>query len=529
MYYDYYHHTISADKKGAMFMNKFTIKNFIILGFCLLTSLCADEKKDEQTLNFDEVIYNWSRTFAEVFQLTNQKHYKICNADQCMIKSIDTFLNCIDPHSNLLDPKTYKNMMEATSGEFFGIGVVIDNTRNAKDKQLIIIDTIPDGPADKAGIKPFDKIVEIEGKALEGMSTDEATAMLKGERHTKVHVKVVRENQPEILSFDITRDVIKEQNSLCFHIEDQNIYYLALTMFSDSSARQLEQLLTKAHEKEYKGLILDLRNNSGGLLTSAIDIAGLFLSKGSLVVTTKDKTGKVTEEYRTTRNPITTNIPIFILINNYTASAAEILAGALKIHADSSAHENGNGKKKNHHHNPMVFLVGTKTFGKGSVQEVIPVSNNCAIKITTSLYFLPDDTSIQAVGITPDFEIERCLPPSEQQQWLAQHYGREQALTNHIKLSDKKDDESKEKKEKDSKNNLKTWTERAQQTLLLDNQFCQTITLMNLLAIGQKQCTLDLNTRQKGINFINSIFVAPKKLVLAEVKIATAKGENKTP
>ncbi len=258
------------------------------------------DKKKDQPQNFDEIVYNWSRTFAEVFQLTNQKHYKVCNAEQCMIKSIDTFLSCIDPHSNLLDPKTYKNMLEATSGEFFGIGVVIDNTRNSKDKHLIIIDTIPDGPADKAGLKPFDKIVEIEGKALEGMSTDEATAMLKGERNTKVHVKVMRENAPEILSFDITRDVIKEQNSLCFYLQDQDIYYLSLNMFTDTSARQIEQLLTKAHEKEYKGLILDLRNNSGGLLNSAIDIAGLFLDKGSLVVTTKDKHGKVTEEYRTT-------------------------------------------------------------------------------------------------------------------------------------------------------------------------------------------------------------------------------------
>ena len=478
---------------------------------------------EEKNQNLDEIIYTWARTFAEVFQLTNQKHYKVCNPDQCMIKSIDTFLNCIDPHSNLLDPKTYKNMLETTSGEFFGIGVVIDNTRNSKDKQLTIIDTVPDGPADKAGLKPFDKIVEIEGKALEGMSTDEATAMLKGERNTKVHVKVMRENAPEILSFDITRDVIKEQNSLCFYLQDQDIYYLSLNMFTDSSARQIEQLLTKAHEKEYKGLILDLRNNSGGLLTSAIDIAGLFLDKGSLVVTTKDKHGKVTEEYRTTRSPITTNTPIFILINNYTASAAEILAGALKIHADKSvspSSKNGmkherNGQKKNH--NPMVFLVGTKTFGKGSVQEVIPISNNCAIKITTHLYFLPNDTSIQAEGITPDFEIERCMPPSEQSQWLAKFYGREQALPNHITLKDKKDEE---KKSEDSKNGVKNWTERAKTTLLSDNQFRETITLINLLSTAQKQCAgLDLSSRSKAVDFINGIFVSNKKLDLVEIKI----------
>ncbi len=286
-------------------------KRIILLLVLHLTQVSAQDT--QQPANFDEIIYKWSRTLAEAVQAANQKHYKISNHEQCWIRAIDTLLNTIDPHSNLLDPKTYKAMMEATSGEFFGIGIVIDNTRNSKDKHLIIIDTIPDGPADKAGVKPFDKIIEIEGKALEGMSTDEATAMLKGERNTQVHVKIVRDGHTELLSFDITRDVIKEQNSLCFYLPDQNIYYLSLNMFTDTSARQLEQLLTKAHEKQYKGLILDLRNNSGGLLNAAIDIAGLFLEKGSLVVTTKDKNGKITEEYRTNRNPIATHIPIFIL------------------------------------------------------------------------------------------------------------------------------------------------------------------------------------------------------------------------
>ncbi len=514
------------------------MKKLLILMVVANLLVAEDKEKKDLPQNFDEIVYNWSRTFAEVFQLANQKHYKICNAEQCMTKSLDTFLSCIDPHSNLLDPKTYKNMMEATSGEFFGIGVVIDNTRNSKDKQLTIIDTVPDGPADKAGLKPFDKIVEIEGKALEGMSTDEVTAMLKGERNTKVHVKVMRENAPEILSFDITRDVIKEQNSLCFYLEDQNIYYLSLNMFTDTSARQIEQLLTRAHEKEYKGLILDLRNNSGGLLNAAIDIAGLFLDKGSLVVTTKDKHGKVTEEYRTTRNPIATNIPIFILINNYTASAAEILAGALKIHADQSPvrpdpstklrvnsarpEEARRAVSKDKKNNPMVFLVGTKTFGKGSVQEVIPISNNCAIKITTSLYFLPNDTSIQAEGITPDFEIERCMPPSEQSQWLAKFYGREQALPNHIKLTDKKEEDNPSTGSgRSGADKIKNWTERAKATLLADNQFRETITLINLLSTAQKRCNnLDLTTRLNAVEFINGIFVSNKKLNLVEVKIA---------
>lgn len=481
----------------------------LLLIYSFVITAAADV--DAPIKNFDEIVYNWSRTFAEVFQLANQKHYKVSNAEQCMIKCIDTFLNSIDPHSNLLDPKTYKSMMEATSGEFFGIGIVIDNTRNSKDKHLIIIDTIPDGPADNAGVKPFDKIVEIDGKALEGMPTDEATMMLKGERNTKVHVKVMRDKEADILSFDITRDVIKEQNSLCFYLPEQNIYYLSLNMFTDTSSKQLEGLLTKAHEKPCKALILDLRNNSGGLLNAAIDIAGLFLEKGSLVVTTKDKSGKVTDEYRTMRNPIAAHIPIFILINNFTASAAEILAGALQIHADNVM----GTKNSKRNHNPFVFLVGTKTFGKGSVQEVMPISNNCAVKITTSLYFLPNDTSVQAEGITPDIEIERCTPPSESQQWIAKFYGREQALANHIKLVDKKD----EPKKDDSKDRIKTWTERARQSLLVDNQFKDTIYLANLISMARNQPNLHINNRQDALNFINTIMVPSSKIKLDEVKI----------
>ncbi len=510
------------------------MNKILLLIICLCINIYPKEKEKEKVPdNFDETVYSWSRTFAETVQLTNQKHYKIGDGQQCWINAIRTFLSSVDPHSDLLDPKTYKSMLQATSGEFFGIGIVIDNTRNSKDKQLIVIDTIPDGPADKAGMKPFDKIVEVEGKALEGMPTEEATDMLKGERNTKVHVKVMRENQPEILSFDITRDVIKEQNSLCFYLEDQDIYYLSLNMFTETSATQLEQLLAKAHQKKFKGLILDLRNNTGGLLTSAVDIAGLFLDKGSLVVTTKDKHGAVTEEYRTTRNPIASNIPLFILINNYTASAAEILAGALKIHASKEVKENpsaragraeapiqaeANRSKQKKNNNQMVFLVGTRTFGKSSVQEVIPISNNCAIKITTSLYFLPNDTSVQAEGITPDFEIERCLPPSDQHQWLTKFYGREQALPNHIQIKEKTEQEKKEESAKGSKDTIKSWTERAKQVLLADNQFREAITLMNLLAMGQKHCSVDLQSRQGALDFINGIFVSNKKLNLVEVK-----------
>ncbi len=495
---------------------KRTILLSLVLSLCTPSiqadRACTKKQKQAKKVNFDECIYNWTRILAETLQIAQEKHYKIADPESCMIKAIDGFLSCLDPHSNLLDPETYKRILEATSGEFFGIGIVIDNTRQAKDKFLLAIDTIPDGPADKAGVKPFDKIVEIDGNPLEGMSTEEATSKLKGERNTKVHIKIMRENHPDIIALDITRDEIKEQSSTCFYLPDQQVYYFSLNTFSDTCAHQIEKLLQRLKTNPYKGLILDLRNNSGGLLSSAIDIASLFLDKGSLVVSTKGKDNKQLENYHTSRNPVlTTTVPLFILINNYTASAAEILAGCLRIHSDMLAQKTKNEQKK-----LMIFLVGSRSFGKGSVQEVMPIGNNCAIKITTSLYFLPQDTSIQGVGLEPDFALERRLPPTEQMTWFNKFYGQERALTNYIQL-----DTSEPNKEEDSKKDKKdkNWSERARDALEKDSQFRETLSLINLFNIGQKCCPEMVGTRKKAVEFIKKAFVSDDKLTLTEVKI----------
>ena len=471
----------------------------------------ATPKQDE----FDKVIFDWTRTFAEVLQITKQKHYHVTNLEDCMMKAIDSFLTCLDPHSSFLNPKTYKSILETTSGEFFGIGVIIDNTRNSKDKFLTVIDTIQDGPADKAGAKPLDKIIEIDGKLLEGMSTDEATTRLKGERNTIVHIKVLRENQSDYISLDIKRDVVKEQASLAFYLEDHNIYYLSLNTFSENSVQQITELLKKAQKKKYKGLILDLRNNSGGLLTAAIDIAGLFLEKNSLVVVTKDKDDKETERYATSKKPVANStLPIFILVNNYTASAAEILAGCLKIHSEELAKKTKNGEQKK----LMVFLVGSRTYGKGSVQEVIPISNNYAIKITSSLYFLPQDISIQGIGIEPDFIIERTFGPPEQVKWFNKFYGQERALGNYIKV-DKNADKKVDDTTKDKDNKVKSWIERSKEALTSDNQFRQTISLINLLHTAKTTCPAQINNRLMAIQFLKSNYLTDDKITMVELKL----------
>lgn len=459
--------------------------------------------------NFDETIFNYSRIFAQVVDIANKKHYNISNPQESMIKAIDGFVNNLDAHSCLLDEKTYKDMLEITSGEFFGIGIVIDNMRKPKDKFLTMVDTIPDGPADRAGLLPMDKIIEIDNQLLEGMPTEKIITKIKGEKNTKVTIKVMRENHPEILTFEVMRDVIKEQHSLSFLIKNHNVAYISLSMFSDAATQQIGDLVKKAQESNLKGIILDLRNNSGGLLSAAINIGSIFLPKGSLIVTTKDKNNKETERYVTTRDPIAHNkIPIFILINNYSASASEILAGCLKYYSEQAD-------------NMPVFLVGTKTFGKGSVQEIIPVGGNCALKLTTSLYFLPDDTTLQGVGIEPDFLIERSVPITEQAQWFIKNYGREETLPHHIKTKSQLTKESETKKTptvtEEKKDATSRRHQRAQEMLQTDNQLRDCITLINIFNSACVHTPELVKTRATAIAYLKDNLVCKDKLEIEEV------------
>jgi carboxyl-terminal processing protease len=488
------------------------MKRFI----CLFTLLCITATLVAETTvtppnkpkEFDDLLFSWIDTFAEVAHLVKQKHFKVQDLEACMINAIEAFVTTLDPHSGFLSPKSYKNIMSTMSGEFCGIGIVIDATRQTKERHLTIVDVIPDGPADKIGIKPLDKIVEIEGQTLEGVSTDEAIAKLKGKKDTIVHIKVLRDQKSELLSFEIKRDVIKDQNTICFYLPDYNICYISLTMFNEKSVNSIEKLLESANKKQYKGLVLDLRNNSGGLLQSAIDIVGLFVDKGSVVVTTKDKNNKELDRYATKRQPLSHTPPfIIILINNYTASAAEILAGCLKIHAESST-----AKTK-----PIVVLVGTRTFGKGSVQEIIPVSNECAAKITTTLYFLPDGNSIQGVGIEPDVNVEKKIDLPEHVAWFNQHYGHEQALANYIKQNNEQN-----KKEEDIKKEAekpKNWAERSKEMLSKDNQFLDAVSILNVLNSAKELMPAGISNRKQAVSFLKKNYATGEKLNMAEIKI----------
>ena len=238
---------------------------FIIVT-CLSTSttekVSSEKNNENNELSFDEIVFDWSRTFAQAMDIAHKKHYKIDDLKESMIKAIDGFVSTLDAHSGFLDPKTYKEMLEMTSGEFYGVGIVIDNMRKKKDKHLTVVDTIPDGPADKAGILPMDKIVEVNGKTLEDLPTEEIIAQIKGERNTTVNVKVMRENTPDLLSFDLVRDIVKEQHSLCFNIKSHNISYLSLSMFTDTATKQITELLKQAQQHNCDLPILSQRHAS---------------------------------------------------------------------------------------------------------------------------------------------------------------------------------------------------------------------------------------------------------------------------
>lgn len=473
---------------------------FISIGFSRL--LCPEVAASD----FDQGIYQWSKTIAEVFHQVNKRYYQPIDPQKPITKALKSFVNTLDRHSEFLDKESYNSVIETTQGEFFGIGVVIDNLKKVEDDHLTVIDVIPDGPADKAGLRIGDQIVQVDTTTLKGLHVNEIIAKIKGKRNTPVQLKVIRPGNTELLTFDIKRDLVREQNALCYHFNQNNIFYLALNMFTENAIKQLETLLKKCCTQNSRGIILDLRKNSGGLMNSVIDIASLFLDKGSLVVITKDRNNNIIESYTTTKDPLPIgNLPIVILIDNYTASAAEILAGCLQAHSDK-------GQQKQN--KLTVFLVGTKTFGKGSVQEVIPLSNDCALKLTTALYYLPNDQCIQNIGINPDFEIKPRFSITKDMQWFTENFGRESSLKNTIKNPDQKEHKNiAEKKEQ-------TLQEKRQEQIRDDFIIINSIRLIDMYHLAKKTYPEQLKNRQQTIEFLRREYLSDDMpLALEEIKV----------
>jgi len=503
----------------------------------------AEKPAKDAKANIDpeKEIYQWLKTYSEVVSLVEKKSFKMPSFTEFIQNSLKSAVAGVDAHSAFLTQESYKAAMDSTSGEFSGIGVSIIS-KTLEDDALVIVDVVPGSPAEKAGLKSGDKMVEADGQKFRGLSSDEAINKLKGKSGSVVKIKIIRKKKP--LEFKVKRDVIKDQPSMCYLFKTSRVYYLSLKIFTENAASQMSELLKVANEGKCQGIVLDLRRNPGGILQSAIEMAGLFLDKNSLVTVTKDKERAIVDKYFTSSNPVLkTDVPIVILIDNFTASAAEILAGALRYHSVKSYEKNG---KKNGS-NLLVFLLGTPTFGKGSVQEVMPIGNGCALKLTTMLYYLPDDSSIQATGIEPDFVIKPKLVPTSELKWIEGMYGKESSLKGHITKAEatgKPEDKKNEKDKKGGKDGLRSivdlddeedelwsgdedakkmkdspekWDAQQKKMLGLDVQVQAAVNIVNLLTIGRK-CDPNLASRQKALEFIKQNYLTDGDVAVEKVK-----------
>lgn len=359
--------------------------------------------------------YKRLKVFAEAITLLKENYVEDIDDKQLIYGAIKGMLGSLDPHSSFMTPEAYKEMQVDTKGEFGGLGIQI----GIKDNVLTVIAPIEDTPAFKAGIKAGDKILKINGESTKDMSLYDAVAKLRGPKGTSVTITIMREGFEKPEDVTIVRDIISIK-SVKSKIIDDGIGYIKLLQFQQKTASELEDALTTIKRGNINSLILDLRNNPGGLLNSSVDVASYFLPERKLVVSIKGRKEDKTEFY-TTGGVHYTDYPMVVLVNEGSASASEIVAGAL---------QDWN----------RALIIGTKTFGKGSVQTVIPLSDGSAIRVTTALYYTPKGRSIQATGIVPDITIELKTKDGVKKHPVL----REKDLEKHIENKTIKDTEKKE-------------------------------------------------------------------------------------
>ncbi|MDD3374947.1 MAG: S41 family peptidase [Candidatus Omnitrophica bacterium] len=362
-------------------------KKILIIIICLfsvltLTKIATSEIDKKDTLPDD--LYSQIELFSYALTTVQAAYTEEPSAKELIYGSLKGMLSSLDPHSQFLTPEDFKDLKTETEGKFGGLGIEI----SIRDNLLTVITPLEGTPAWKAGVKAKDKIVKIDTESTKDITLSEAVKKLRGSPGTKIDITIFRESEGKILDFTITRELIHIQDVKDVMILDDTIGYIRLTEFREDSYKEFKKALNTLKSKNADSLILDLRNNPGGLLNVAIDITEEFLPEGQIIVITKSRNpSQNSVEKSKNSNGEFINWPIAVLINEGSASASEILAGALKD-------------------NKRGVIIGTQSFGKGSVQSVIPLPDGAGLKLTTSKYFTPSDISIHGIGITPDIIVE---------------------------------------------------------------------------------------------------------------------------
>jgi carboxyl-terminal processing protease len=356
---------------------------FVGVGITLERAVQAERAaaKSDQPLPIDEL-----RTFTEVFSRIKADYVEPVEDKKLLHDAIQGMLAGLDPHSSFLDPEGFKEMRVGTEGEFGGLGIEV----TMEDGFVKVVSPIEDTPAARAGLKTGDLIIRLDSKAVKGMSLNDAVKMMRGKPGSDIVLTVVREGQPKPLTFTVTRAVIKIQSVKHRMLED-GFGYVRITQFQANTGDGLKDALAKLklqHKGNLKGLVLDLRNNPGGVLHAAVAVSDAFLTSG-LIVYTEGRTADAELKFSATPADLVNGAPMVVLVNGGSASASEIVAGALQDHK-------------------RAVIMGTKTFGKGSVQTILPMTGGAALKITTARYYTPNGRSIQATGILPDVVTEEA-------------------------------------------------------------------------------------------------------------------------
>lgn len=355
----------------------------VVLVMALLTVVIVTSGVHQRVVATEET-YDTLKVFTEVLTLVRHNYVESTDSKELVFGAIRGMLEGLDPHSSFMPPELYKEMQIETQGSFGGLGIEI----TVRERYLTVVAPIEGTPADRAGIVAGDRIIRIDGAATKDMTLVDAVRKLRGPKGTPVTITILREGQ-EPFDVTVTRDII-EVHSVRTSDLGEGIGYIRLTSFQERTSRDLQEELKALREKGMRGLILDLRNNPGGLLTQAVQIADIFLEKGKPIVYTEGRAKSQNLSFVDQHeNP--QDIPMVVLVNKGSASASEIVAGALQDHQ-------------------RAVVVGTQTFGKGTVQTVIPLNDGSGLRLTTAKYFTPNRRAIEGAGLTPDVVVEPPKP-----------------------------------------------------------------------------------------------------------------------
>ncbi len=408
-----------------------------ILIVCMLLSLGISgitffvNAEEKIIIDDSKELFKQVQLFADAITLISKEYVKPIEVKDLIYGAIKGMMGTLDGYSQFLDPDSFRDITEETKGEFGGIGIEI----GMREGVLTVIAPIEDTPAFKAGLQADDKIVKIDDEITREMTLDDAVKKLRGEPGTDVKITVIREGADKLLDFTLTRAIIKLESIKESKIIEEDIAYIKLVEFQERTARDLRQEIKNLKAEGAKSLIIDLRNNPGGLLNSSIDVADQFLEPGALIVYTEGRDPKKRVDYTAKRKTDFHDMNMAVLVNKGSASASEILAGAIKD-------------------NKRGIIIGTPTFGKGSVQTVMPLKDRSALRLTTAAYYTPSGKNISDKGIEPDIVVERKKTEEKEEDSEKEKIEeKKKELFRKVK-KDKKDDEQEEKEKTEEKKEI---------------------------------------------------------------------------